>query len=251
MNKICKDCGQSKEIEKFVKRTKDTYRNQCKECHNLKKRKTPVKPTPKEGHKYCAACGEEKSLDTFNVRCGSHYSYCKPCEREKDSKRYSHKCETCGKEYHTGRKDSKICANCHRDLMKENKVMYKYKKRDFSGEKNPMYGKQRFGDENPNYKHNLSNTERYKKRLFRGYGLWREQVYERDNYTCQCCNKPSNGDIEAHHKDGYSWCIERRMDVSNGVTLCKGCHAGFHKIYGKFDVTEQQFYEYKRTFEHR
>lgn len=256
MNKTCRICGETKPLDGFVKRTKTTYRSECKSCYNLNKRRTPLKPTPKEGHKYCAKCNEQKSLEMFyfrynsNIKRKTYTSYCKPCEKERDSNRYFHQCEMCKNEYHTGKKDSKICVDCHRDLMRQDKMMYKYKKRDFRGEKNSMYGKQRFGEENPNYKHGLSDEERYKKRLWSGYGLWRKKVYEKDNYTCQCCFKESNGDIEAHHLDGYSWCEEKRLDIRNGVTLCKGCHAKFHEIYGKFNVTRDQFIKFRENLEY-
>lgn len=248
--KICKICLETKPLEMFVKRSKTTYRNECKKCYNLKKRKTPVKPTPKDGYKICAKCNKEKHLSDFNVRFMTNinkyrpFSYCKECERKYNNNRYSHTCEKCGKQYTSGRKDSKICVSCHRELMCQNKIMYKYKKRDFAGEKNPMFGKQRFGQENPNYKHGISEEERYKKRLITGYGIWRKKVYERDNYTCQCCGKKSNGDIVAHHLDGYSWCKEKRTDINNGITLCNSCHDEFHSIYGKFNNTKEQFYEF-------
>ena len=156
----------------------------------------------------------------------------------------------CGKEYRSGRKDNTKCKKCHIELMRQDKVMYKNKKRDFNGEKNPMYGKQRFGEENPNYKHGLSESERYKKRLIEGYGIWRKRVYERDHYTCQCCFKSSEGDIVAHHLDAYSWCEEKRVDVTNGVTLCTKCHEKFHKIYGKSKNTKEQFMQFKDNLEY-
>ena len=72
---------------------------------------------------------------------------------------------------------------------------------------------------------------------------WRKQVFERDNYTCQHCGKETHNN-RAHHKDGYNWCIDRRHDVDNGVTLCKECHDEFHHIYGYGNNTEQQFNEW-------
>jgi len=252
--KKCRDCNTIKPLEKFVKRSKDSYRNECKDCYNLKKRKTPVKSKAKEGYKCCASCNVEKPLIDFNIRFMTSiqkyrpFSYCKDCERKKDSNRYSHKCDMCGKEYKSGRKDNLKCVDCHKELMRQNKVMYKYKVRDFKGDKNPMFGVQRLGADNPNYKHGLSDTERYKKRLIMGYGIWRKKVYKRDNYTCQCCGKKSNGDLVAHHLDGYSWCEGKRIDVNNGVTLCKTCHTKFHKIYGNFSNTKEQFEQFKISF---
>jgi hypothetical protein len=56
------------------------------------------------------------------------------------------------------------------------------------------------------------------------YKDWRAAVFERDDYTCQMCGKPSNGDIEAHHIRPWAEFPELRFDVSNGITLCQPCH---------------------------
>lgn len=51
-------------------------------------------------------------------------------------------------------------------------------------------------------------------------------------------------DLTAHHLDGYSWCKEKRLDINNGITLCKECHEDFHIIYGTKNNTKEQFFEY-------
>ena len=65
---------------------------------------------------------------------------------------------------------------------------------------------------------------------------------------CECCGaKNGNGKtiiLNAHHKDGYHWCVERRHDVTNGVTLCDECHKEFHDIYGNRNNTEEQYNEF-------
>jgi len=55
------------------------------------------------------------------------------------------------------------------------------------------------------------------------YRLWREAVFERDGYTCQSCNAVG-GELQADHIRPYSLFPEIRLAVSNGRTLCKGCH---------------------------
>ncbi|AEW47106.1 putative HNH nuclease [Bacillus phage BCP78] len=76
-----------------------------------------------------------------------------------------------------------------------------------------------------------------------GYMPWIRSVFKKDNYTCQKCNARGVG-LEAHHKDGWSWCEERRFDVTNGATLCIECHKDFHDKYGYGDNTEQQYKEW-------
>ena len=68
---------------------------------------------------------------------------------------------------------------------------------------------------------------------------WSKAVKSRDNNTCQHCGSTSNS--EAHHKDGYKWCVEGRTTVSNGGTLCETCHKKFHHIFGTKHNTEDQY----------
>ena len=114
------------------------------------------------------------------------------------------------------------------------------------GEKNVMYGVRRFGKSNPNYKPEKTDEEREKGRIIPGYKEWRNAVYERDNYTCQCCGDDSGGNLNAHHLDGYNWCKSGRIDVNNGITLCDKCHIKFHNRYGYRDNTKIQFIKFMR-----
>lgn len=103
----------------------------------------------------------------------------------------------------------------------------------------------RSGENAPNYNPDLTQEERDLKRNYIGkdnIARWRNSVFERDNYRCVCCGE--KGRINAHHKDGWHWCKERRIDIDNGVTLCEEHHKEFHKIYGNKNNTEEQFNEF-------
>ena len=74
------------------------------------------------------------------------------------------------------------------------------------------------------------------------YKDWRNKVFERDDYTCQCCGRKSmQGDkvfLECHHIKPFSIILSDNnitsindalkcnelFDINNGQTLCKECH---------------------------
>ncbi|WP_407945211.1 HNH endonuclease [Paenibacillus apii] len=99
------------------------------------------------------------------------------------------------------------------------------------------------GVKSPTFNQKMSTEERLKKRAFTEYRIWRRSVRERDAYMCVRCGSKSGG-MCAHHLDGYEWCLDRRTDVTNGVTLCTQCHRAFHKAYGRLRNTKEQFYEW-------
>lgn len=82
----------------------------------------------------------------------------------------------------------------------------------------------------------------------RDYKNWRTLVYERDNYTCQCCDK-AGGRLNAHHVYPFANYEELRFCVDNGITLCEDCHdstkdGSFHNLYGTHNNTPEQLREY-------
>ncbi|MBT2722856.1 HNH endonuclease [Bacillus sp. ISL-46] len=97
------------------------------------------------------------------------------------------------------------------------------------------------GSNNPKWREDKPHEERIKERLLEGYKKWRTSVYERDLYTCKCCGDGKGGNLVAHHKNGWDKFSDRRLDVDNGITLCKTCHKEFHSIYSYGGNTEEQF----------
>ena len=55
------------------------------------------------------------------------------------------------------------------------------------------------------------------------YKLWREKVFERDNYTCVICGKIGQ-ELNADHIKSFAEYPEYRYDLDNGRTLCVPCH---------------------------
>ena len=132
------------------------------------------------------------------------------------------RCDKCGKEYkirydtyascnHEGKYYCKDCAN----------TVFLKKERDYD---------------------KIQELKKYKSRKSVEYMDFINAVLERDNYKCRICgcNKKKN----VHHLDGYNWCVEKRIDINNGITLCEKCHADFHSLYGRGNNTKEQFYEW-------
>lgn len=72
--------------------------------------------------------------------------------------------------------------------------------------------------------------ERIRKGL--AYKLWREAVLKRDKWKCLECGRVQGWDksikkkitLHADHIEMFSVAIEKRLEVSNGRTLCEDCH---------------------------
>lgn len=58
------------------------------------------------------------------------------------------------------------------------------------------------------------------------YVKWRKEVLKRDAGICQHCK--CKGTV-AHHIKSFTKYPELRLELSNGLTLCKKCHIETHK----------------------
>ena len=85
------------------------------------------------------------------------------------------------------------------------------------------------------YNHDKTMEERIRDRKYTAYYDWRKQVFERDEYTCQCCGQ-EGGKLNAHHIEAYSRNKELRTELSNGITLCEDCHKEYHSNFYKNDA---------------
>ena len=103
-------------------------------------------------------------------------------------------------------------------------------------------------ENNGNWKGGIT-PENMSARTSKDYNIWRDKVYSKDWYTCQCCGRYNNIEKNAHHIDNFSNNTELRFDENNGICLCKECHYtnvldSFHNNYGTTNNSADQLEEY-------
>lgn len=85
------------------------------------------------------------------------------------------------------------------------------------------------------------------------YAEWRNAVFSRDDYRCQCCGRRSSSGnpviLNAHHIENFAKNKDLRYEVNNGITLCDLCHdsrkeGSFHSLYGTLNNNSEQLAEY-------
>ena len=133
------------------------------------------------------------------------------------------------------------CDCCHSML---NIPYYLYQLGSHNGKYYCNHCNKKHGENHPNWNPNKTDEERIRGRQYPEYYEFIQKVLARDFYTCQCCGKKNGVVLEVHHLDGYDWCVEKRTDETNGVTLCEDCHKSFHSIYKCGNNTKEQFEEW-------
>ena len=176
----------------------------------------------------CPVCGKEFSKKIY-----------KQCQAVYCSQACAYKGRTLGftkrhitKPYNCYRKPPVICPICQNEFIAR-KHKQKYCSRhcfEISHKKTML------GINNPSYKDGSS----YEKRCWRGndWDTIRQEIYERDNYTCRDCNCLCIGRrdldelnsrrlIQCHHIRSYQ--SDRDNLISNLITLCVDCHIERHR----------------------
>lgn len=88
------------------------------------------------------------------------------------------------------------------------------------------------GEKNKNWKGGITPLLR-KVRNAPEYAEWREEVFRRDNWTCQRCGLRGVY-LEVHHLKRVADFMNLVYKLDNGVTLCLDCHVTVDKFRKKF-----------------
>ena len=103
------------------------------------------------------------------------------------------------------------------------------------------------GETSTSWNHELTKEDRensYQRNHIPGYCLWVKAVYDRDKYICQFCGYSKGGTLNAHHIDAWSTHKSERLNVDNGVTLCKPCHDSYHYDFNPSVIDHDSFYHW-------
>lgn len=133
-------------------------------------------------------------------------------------------CKWCGDEYQSRRRGSFCSRTCFGEAHK-GRVVSKESREKMSkshiGKKHPYES----GEHHWNWQGGKS-TESVRERAHSQYSRWRAAVFARDGFKCVRCG--AGGELNAHHVIPFSEAKEKRLDISNGITLCLLCHGKEH-----------------------
>ena len=96
------------------------------------------------------------------------------------------------------------------------------------------------GEKSPIWKGGITSLELKIRHSFE-YRLWRSDVFTRDDFICQECNRRS-GKLNAHHVESFALILELNdvktfeqainceelWNINNGITFCEECHLKQH-----------------------
>lgn len=243
----CQDCGNNKRADK-QKLSLDFVKQEFKNAGCILLAKKYVNFHARLS--YICSCGNKSEISYSSFRFGSR---CKSCGEDKIAKagadrRHSFekvkkafkagRCVLLAKEYtgfHT--KMPYICSCGGRS-----EISYRQFKSGSRCKQCGIKKSTRRGEDHPRWNHNLTSEERIKKRSNSGASTWKKHVKERDGHACQGCASIKN--LHAHHILSYKKHKKLRAVLSNGVTLCRDCHIGFHRMYKGDDYTDAQLTSY-------
>lgn len=175
----------------------------------------------------CKSCNKE-------ITTGSKLGFCilhSPRAKLKEEHKNILKSRMTGNKIWLGRKHSD---NSKKKMSENNGRWNKGKKMSLEYRKKLSISKS--GKKHWNWQGGITDINKSIRTSFE-YKLWREAVFERDNYTCIWCGVRSGMNskvtINADHIKPFSLYPELRFAIDNGRTLCHDCHRKTDTFGGK------------------
>jgi 5-methylcytosine-specific restriction endonuclease McrA len=231
IKRVCQTC--SKEFSVNPYELKDNGGRFCSfKCWGMSRVKEK-NPSWKNGlvKRTCQTCHKDFMIEPSKIKRGGG----KFCSRE---------CGNIGRNKNARpfTQVEKICLTCGKKFMVSN-----YRKESASFCSSKCRGVSQVGQNSPKWKGENAITP-IKERIRQSdkYKQWRQQVFFRDDFTCQDCGE-RGGDLYAHHIKSFSKLIQEvkeylpllnlydgamiytpLWDLENGITCCKKCHKKRH-----------------------
>lgn len=217
--------GKKKPVSELSKNSTHKVEVQCPLCKEV--RTTYYRSTLKAGHTICQPCSVRKAKEVpLNVG------------------------EKCGRLTILGIGEkggySKVKCDCGNVVEKDNWNVETGKTRScgcLRAENMKRVGVYPTDKDHWNWKGGIA-SERERAMQSKEYKDWRKEVFERGNHTCQICGQVGYK-LNAHHLDNYAEFPEVRTELTNGTTLCEGCHNSFHSIYG-YGCTKEDYVDFTK-----
>lgn len=127
-------------------------------------------------------------------------------------------------------KEMNCSDDCVVNWLKKHNIQRRTKSEALTGKPKPAYmipifreraRKQFAGAKNPNWKGGVT-SKHHSFRTSSDYSIFQKAIWERDNYTCALCSSWKKPQVHHIYPLWHSW--DRRLDLTNGITLCKNCH---------------------------
>lgn len=164
------------------------------------------------GRRQNCSCAIHTKGKYLHWPCGSKYDKNRRRERFLKSKI---PCPMCGERMSP---TSKTCKKC----------TFKNRTHWLKGKRLPDWWKERItnkfepGEKHWNWKGGTTPKNKLVRQSYK-FKTWRQQIFERDNFTCQVCGK-RGGELHPDHILPFSLFPEHRFELDNGRTLCRECH---------------------------
>jgi len=223
----------SKETKKKISNSKKGVKYKQE---RLERKKNFMKKNRKGKYKFCPICKRKFYIFPYEDKTNKRrycYKKCQYISQKGKSVRKSKEVSVEVREkIRNTLKGHKVSEDTRKKISEKNKGRKQSEERkkrtslklreDYKKGIRKSFFKELKGERHHNWKGGITTiNEKIRKSL--EYKLWRQAVFERDNYTCIWCGKRGET-LNADHIKPFALFPELRFAIDNGRTLCVDCH---------------------------